>query len=188
MNWKKEFNKIEKSFGERMSINWEYTYNLILGLTKVKSNDVELYIRSLYILHNIIVEERCSETLSLKMEGLLREIFVETRKRFSENSEYIFFIGEILHIAEWYWGLEDTSTAIAFHKKAFELEPRNLLFEWAYRYSDNEDTESGFLACKILENDKSRVAWLVSKGFPGQYILRRLESSCKDFIESEYSK
>lgn len=76
-------------------------------------------------------------------------------------------MGKILHIAEWYFGLENSHLAIEFQKKAMEKEPENLLYEWAYRLSCEGDMVKGYLSHQIIEHYKSKIDWLKTKGFPG---------------------
>ncbi|MES2619689.1 MAG: hypothetical protein V4615_02475 [Bacteroidota bacterium] len=188
MNWKTQFEEYEKSFGVHAEIDWKPAIALAQKVIENGSDDVEAYIRVIYLLHNIVVEEDYPESEHDHMAELLKQYFNESCKRFSENAEYLFFIGKILHIAEWYFGLEDSKLAVEFQKKAMEKEPGNLLYEWAYRFSCLGDVVEGYLAHQLITDEKDKVRWLKSKGFPGEYILEHLETSNQEYLENKASQ
>ena len=119
------------------------------------------------------------------MMTLLRAYFKKSYKLFSENAEYLFFIGKILHVAEWYFGLSDTSIALEMQKKAFEKEPYNLLYRWSYRLSVHNDLIADYYAYQLLTYEKDKIKWLIQKGFPGKYMLEQLQQSCQRFLGIE---
>ena len=123
------------------------------------------------------------------MEGLLKQYFKEANSKFYDNSEYLFFVGKILYIAEWYFGIDDDlkpiqgKMAFKMQERAFEKEPENVLFEWAYRFSLN-DQIAGYLAGQILRHDRNKIRWLNSKGFPGKYVLESLKRNEAKYLEN----
>lgn len=182
MDWRKQLEEYEQTN------NWEPAIVLIQKIIADNPNNVEAYIRLIYLLHNILVEEEYSKSEKDRLAELLKKYFNESNEKFCENSEYLFFIGKILYIAEWYFGIDDDlkpvekKLAFKMQKKAFEKEPENVLFEWAYRFSlDNK--LAGYLAEQILLYEKAKVEWLKSKGFPGEYILESLEYSKEKYKE-----
>ncbi|PGH38929.1 MAG: hypothetical protein CRN43_12180 [Candidatus Nephrothrix sp. EaCA] len=188
MNWKEHLSEVEKDFGFHKEKDWEPAIDLIQQLLSEQPDDVELDIRALYILHNILLEEEYSDKEQNEMINLLPQLFNQSKRKFSENAEYLFFIGKILHIAEWYFGLEDSKLALEFQKKATEKEPGNLLYEWAYRLSCPGDVVEGYLAHQLITNEKDKVRWLKSKGFPGKYILEHLEASNQKYLKKGTSQ
>lgn len=112
---------------------------------------------------------------------LLKNYFDDSIKKFSENTEYLFFIGKILYIAEWYFGLDDDlkpmemRLAFKMQKKAFEKEPHNILFEWAYIFSKGDKPQAFLLADQLLHHDIYYLAWLKRKGFAGHYVLETIQ-------------
>jgi len=185
MNWKEQLSEIEKDFGFHKARDWKPAIGFVDDLLAKYPNNVELNIRAIYILHNILVEEEYPDGEQDRMIELLQEWFNHSREKFSENVEYLFFIGKILHIAEWYFGLEDDKLAMKFQKKAMEKEPRNLLYEWAYRLSCPGDALESYLAHQIIANDKDLIGWLKAKGFPGTYVLEHLKMSNKKYLEKK---
>lgn len=182
MNWKERLSEIEKDFGFHKERNWKSAIDLVSGLLAEYPSDVELNIRAIYILHNILVEEEYPDEEQNRMIDLLQKWFNQSKEKFSEDTEYLFFIGKILHIAEWYFGINEgmnpveKTLAFQMQKKAYEMEKGNVLYEWAYRFS-LEDKLAAYLAEQILLHDKATLKWLKSKGFPGEYILATLEQS-----------
>jgi len=85
-------------------------------------------------------------------------------------------------VAEWYFGVDDdlktTEYKLAFHMqiKALENEPKNILFEWAVKFSLN-DPVANYLAKQILLYENDSLRWLNTKGFPGKCIIESLEWS-----------
>lgn len=187
MSWKEQFLEIEKNFGFHKDIDWKPVIDLASNLLAKYPYDLELNVRAVYLLHNILLEEEYPDKDESEMIKLLQKWFIQSKEKFSENAEYLFFIGKILHIAEWYFGLQDNQLAIEFQKKAMEKEPGNLLYEWAYRMSCPGDVVQGYLAHQLIENEKSKVDWLETKGFPGNYILEHLRASNEEYLEKEAS-
>jgi hypothetical protein len=181
MNWEKQLLEVEKDFGFHKKRDWKPAVDLVNKLLIEYPNDVELNIRAIYLLHNILVEEEYPNEEQNRMVDLLQEWFNQSKEKFLENAEYLFFIGKILHIAEWYFGLEDNSLALEFQKKAMEKKSGDLLYEWAYRLSCQGDIVEGYLANQIMEYDKDKVNWLKTKGFPGEYVLEHLKMSNEEY-------
>jgi len=184
MDWKKNLEEYESKK------SWGSAIRFLQGIVEKNPHNAEAYVRMIYLIHNILVEEEYPESEHDHLFNLLKEYFEKSHRRFFNNSEYLFFVGKILHIAEWYFGINDreglveNSLAYRMQKKAAEKEPNNLLFEWACRLSLS-DPLAGYLANQILQYDDDIVAWLKSKGFPGTYIIDCLEQSSQDYTESK---
>jgi len=175
MHWKKEFELLEASS------QWNGIIDLLKRTMQDYPDKPEPAIRLIYFLHDLLVEQDYSsrgfnhDTLA----KMLKELFENSTKKFNNNSEYLFFLGKIMHIAEWYFGLNNNDFAFELQKRAMELEPQNKLYRWAYCYSTNKDKEAYSLAKLVLNDDKVAL-WLDSKGFPGKYVLRSIKSCVKN--------
>ena len=147
-------------------------------------DEVELYVRAIYCLHNILVEEVYPTDREGELTALLQRWFYQSKERFADDAEYLFFMGKILHIAEWYFGLTDRQLALTFQRRALEKEPDNLLYEWAYRLSVSGpgDEREGYLAQHLIEKEPAVIRWLESKGFPGQYLLDHLRMGRAEYL------
>ena len=177
MTWKRKLEKLEAE--ER----WIEAIRFIKQVVSENQNDFEVYIRAIYLFHHVILEENCVDKEMENIGDLIRSYFVISSSAFSENAEWLFFIGKLIHVAEWYFGLNEANKPLdiqigtLMQKKAFELN-NNILFEWAYRFSIGDVTNANNLAEKVLA-DESRIRWLNSKGFPGRYVLESVKSSLK---------
>ena len=54
MNWKAQFAEYEKSFGVHAEIDWKPAIALAQKVLENSPDDVEAYIRAIYLLHNIL--------------------------------------------------------------------------------------------------------------------------------------
>ncbi|SEW51567.1 hypothetical protein [Chitinophaga arvensicola] len=178
MNWKVHLEQLERNK------DWKSATVFMQQVIDDNPDQAEVYISIIYLLHNILVEEDYPESDHDYFAKVLGYYFEKSYKKFSDNAEYLFFAGKILHIAEWYFGVDDDlkpiekRLAFQMQKSAFEKEKSNVLFEWAYRFSLG-DGIAEYLADQILLYDKAAVEWLKSKGFPGYYVLGVLEQHRK---------
>ncbi len=169
MDWKQ---KLEMFEDKR---DWKSAIEHMIKVLTDHSEDPEAWVRILYLLHNVLLEED-PEVAGLnedELEKTLIKYFQKSRIKFSENPEYLFFMGVIGHIAEYYWGEKTDDFATAMSKKAVELEPNNTLYKWGALTSDycKSECEQKKMLAKIILDDSSKKIWLQQKGFPGRYIL-----------------
>ncbi len=188
MNWKKEFEKYEEYFLNYTSFNIMEAIEFTKRIIKDNPNDMEVYIRGIYLIHHILLEEHYTEDEADIMYPLLKEYFEYSFNIYSDNATYLFFIGTITHIAEYFFGLNDTRLSYEMQKKAFQLEPTNILFEWNYRSSLNGDSIHCYLAYQIVKYDVVKINWLKSNGIPGLYILGHLQNDAKRYEEQNVTK
>ncbi len=181
MNWKDKLSEIESAFGRHEQRDWKPVIKLVQDLMTKYPENVEANVRAIHLLHNILVEEEYSDSEQQIITDLLIKYFNESQQRFCENSEYLFFIGKILHIAEWYFGINEEmktveeTLAFKMQKKAFEKEPDNQLYEWAYLFSKDEKKKAFTLSKQILYEGNNWLEWLSTKGFPGTYLIESLK-------------
>jgi tetratricopeptide (TPR) repeat protein len=166
MNWKERLNEYEKNK------EWIEAIRLLEQVIEKEDCKSEPVVRMIYLLHNLLVEEdyKSSGLEHDFLASLLLKYFQESLQKFGEDAEYLFFIGIILHIAEWYFGQDDVHLALQMQRKAVELDPQNILYAFSYNVSVSNKTTISNLVSKLL-NDKIKLQWLESKGFPGQYVL-----------------
>ena len=177
MNWKKQLSEIEKDFGFHKERDWKPAIGLVKQLLAEHPNDLELNIRAIYLLLNILLEEDYPDEEHDPMANFLKKCFDESYQKFSENPEYLFFIGYFMVLAEWYFGQNDFKLADEMKRKASKLDPDNILYEWSWRFSDN-DPLAEYFAEQLLKHDTEKIKWLKNKGAPGAYILDVIER-CK---------
>lgn len=166
MSWKHELGRLERNK------EWPGAIRLLDDVIKEGPDQVEPYVRVIYLIHNLLLEEDY-ESYGLNhdhLAGLLINYFQVAFDKFQDNAEYLFFVGIILHVAEWYFEQDNVELALLFQKKAVQMEPQNALFEFSYSFSTSNKARAEALA-KQLSTDASTLDWLKSKGFPGQYVL-----------------
>ena len=166
MSWKEQLSEYEKNK------EWREAIHLLEKIIEENDSKSEPFVRMIYLLHNLLVEEDY-KSYGLNhdyLANLLLKYFQESFHKFENDAEYLFFIGIILHIAEWYFGQDDVQLAFQMQKKAMELEPQNTLFEFSYNFSISNNSVAIRLATELL-NNSTKLQWLESKGFPGQYVL-----------------
>lgn len=170
MNWKEKITLFQKNN------DWESAVSLIDQIISETPEDVAVWVYAIYLLHNIVLEEDISGT-KLNHDELakkLMEYFSVSKENFKDNSEYLFFMGVIGHIAEYYFGQKDLSLARSMTKKSVELEPENKIYKWQYLLdvgTKESIKQARQLAKEILEEGSNEKRWLEHRGFPGNYIL-----------------
>lgn len=183
MGWKEQLEYLEH--GKK----WKSAIDLVVKVIDENNEDVEAYIRAIYLLHNVLLEESYPDKEHDSMASLLRKYFEESCRKFSEKPEYLFFLGKIIYVGEWYFGVDDDlkpledKMAFKMQKKAFERDRENKLYEWAYLFSLNEGEKAFLLANEILNGENRILNWLRTKGLPGSYIIQSLEYCCENFKE-----
>jgi len=174
MLYKNQLNKIE------INNDWKSAIILLENAIQFNDDSIEIYIRVLFVLLDVLVEERYTRQEHDILSSSLKKYFEVSYKKFFDNAEYLFFMGFLIPIAEWYFGVDNINKAYEMQKKAWEQEPRNTLYEWAYRFSDPKDKiAASFLARQLLNQNAKKMDTLKSNGKVGQYIIGMLESSSK---------
>ena len=130
-----------------------------------------------------MVEEKYTKEEGEILEVLLKKYFTDSYPHFKEEPEYLFFVGKILYIAEWYFGINDDNKpienrlAFKMQKKAFEKEPTNKLYKWGYLFSKKEKEEASIIVLEIISENNVWINWLDKKGFPGKYIITSINNT-----------
>lgn len=173
MNWKQLLDEYAKHK------DWRTAISLLERVADENPDDeVEASVRLIYLLHNLLLEEdykKAGFDHDYLADSLLRH-FQTSYYKFKDDAEYLFFLGIIMHIAEWYFGQKDTSLALEMQKKATELDPENALYAFSYSFSTADKTRTLELA-QQLSSDNKTIQWLRSKGFPGSYVERLIDNS-----------
>ena len=176
MNCEKELSKIEILFGQHTEQDWIWVIDVVKPLLAEYPNRVNLWIRCLYIFHNILVEEGCTGYTEKQVLKYFQKLFKASRVKFFNNPKYLFFIGKIMFIAEWYWGLSDDELALRFQEKACEIDSENKLYRWGVLLSKGKE-EANCLALKILSDKSITKREFHGLDFAGEYVLSHLRQS-----------
>lgn len=170
MSWKENLSGIEQSK------DWKSSIALMQETISKNDSSVDAYLSMNYLLMN--VEEQYDPKDHDYYAGLLKKYFIESYAKFSDNPEYLFCIGRIACISEWYFDIE-IEEAQSMMKRASELNPDNMLYKWA-NYSDLDMREASNREKMILYatqtlSEPSVERELKSKGALGKYLLDSLE-------------
>jgi len=167
MNWKEQLLKFEQSK------DWRSAIDLLQTIIRENSSSIDAYLSMNYLLMNLLVEEDYNSDEYDYYTNLLKKYFVESYAKFSQIPEYLFFIGKIACISEWYFDIK-FEEAQRMMKKAAVLEPENVLYRWAI-YSDFDMRDSGnkekvMLYAKEALRDETVTGVLNAKGSLGKYL------------------
>lgn len=179
-HWSEKLATIESTFGRHEQRSWMPAVETAQQVWAAYPESATAKVRVLYLLHHILVEEDYPAEEHDRMASLLKRYFWASYEQFAEHAEYLFFVGKILYVAEWYFGLDDDAKppadklAFNMQKRAAQNEPDNPLYEWAVAFSKDDKERSFDLAKLLLGPDSEGRAWLEARGFPGQYVLASL--------------
>ena len=176
MNWKEQLSKLEQSK------NWKSAIAFMQETITQNSNSVDAYLSMNYLLMNLLVEEQYNSNDHNYYAGLLKKYFIESYAKFSDNPKFLFFIGKIACMSEWYFDI-DIEEAHSMMKKSSVIEPDNILYKWA-NYSNLDMRESSnnerlILYAKHAFSEPKVREELKSIGALGAYLYEALASWSK---------
>lgn len=168
------FNFMEKI----KQIESEFNISKAVDYLEKENCGINEYLRIMFMITYFLKEGEYTEEEYKYYVTYLRKYFQILSIRFSNNSEYLFYMGIIISMGEWYFNV-GIEVAEAMKRKANLLEPDNELYQWI-RYDDLDMREKDnknkvrIYAKRILGNEKITEE-LSSKGLLGQYITGMLE-------------
>jgi hypothetical protein len=161
---------------------WENAIVLLQNLIADNLHEVKYHIELIYLLHDVTLEQEHPGLSFDYLSGLLTEVFSTANKLFDNNQVFLFFMPQILTIAEWLFGLEEESKPLYLRLdykmavKALSNEPNNILLEYTYRSIIN-DPLANYLAANIILYEKEKMEWLKSYGIAGKYVIDGLNTT-----------
>lgn len=101
----------------------------------VQESNRELLIREAFIVWYMLSEGACSEQFSEKeLLQLLRRNFERYQQAYSDDVDYTFLTGWMMHTAFWFFRSSyDESYGVQLMQRAWRMAPGNSLFKWAVR-------------------------------------------------------
>jgi hypothetical protein len=170
--------------------DWNVIADFIQKTITDNPNSAEAYAIGMYLLWDFLVEGcdreekyRFQKTDFTFAESLLKRYYKEASEKFSNNAEYLFFIGYFSVMSPWYWGLmtsyDEETIPAAMSKKAVEMEPENILYRWGYAMSCNDKKLIKSLAEQMI-HEKVQIEWLETKRNIGKYLIRIIEACAKE--------
>lgn len=137
------------------------------------------YLRVIFVLLDFLVDGQYSQEQHDFISTKIKEIYDDAKMKYSHNCEFLFFMGIMIYIAEWYFGFENTNEAMTMLENAMKSNPDSIIYEWGYyaiidqRADVNVELKQK-LSAQILK-DHSTVEWLHNKGLLGEYVLGILQ-------------
>lgn len=182
MNWK----EILKQFEDKKM--WDNAIEFMENFIKDNPNSLEAYLSICYLLMNLLVEEDYNEKKHDYYAKLTKKYFDESYTKFADNPEYLYFMGRIACMSEWYFGIE-IEDANQMLEKAAQLDPENLIYKWDYYASLSKENPSNQevidYANLILQQHSPIANSLKMKGSLGEYILEMMTHWSKNIIEGK---
>jgi len=161
---------------------WPDAIRFVKKAIAANPQEAEGYVRAIYLLLNLVLEEDYAGG-GLKHDDLadiLKEYFDSSYEKFSDNPEYLFFVGYFMGLAEWYFGQDDLELSRQMLKRAVQIEPQNLLYEWALRFVTADEAANEL--CQQVFSDEGTMKWLKSKGSPGAYMAWAIKTNCEKYV------
>lgn len=164
--------------------NWKDALVLLEERVRQHKEDVEASIRLLFLLWYLLLEEDY-EAIGLSAEVLeekLRGYFQQTRQLHSSNSDYLFFVGDMMQLTEWYFETPQCQNVVkeahAMIRQAVEMNPSNLLYQWGYHLIVERDSKAKEFALLIQERLRSgEFDELSNRGLLGSYFTEMVNAS-----------
>lgn len=171
--WKNQIIQFENSGDIKSAIE------LVCQTANNSPEEVELYLRTMFMMLDFLVEGHHSEEKNHYFSKKLKSYFDDSYEKFSENAEYLAFTGMMITKAEWYFD-KSFDDGIKMIKKAVEIEPHNICYQCLYYiFEDQRPEVNPKVKFKVLGRffaEESNKKWLESKGLLGVYTLGIFEN------------
>jgi hypothetical protein len=121
---------------DEMEKNEQWTEELIYDLEEevIQKGDVQSYVHLLFICWYLILERGVKGVDHDIPDDFLTEkleyFYKKGLELFSESDIFCFYIGWMVSIAGWYFGVKDNDTGDMLKMKAYWLKPGNPLYKW----------------------------------------------------------
>lgn len=172
--WKNQITEFENSNDIKSAIKL-----LDCQIANNSLDKVELYLRTMFMVLDFLVEGHYSKDEYLYFSKKLKSYFDDSYKKFYKNAEYLAFAGMMITRAEWYFD-KSFDDGIKMIKKAIEIEPYNICYESLYHIFEDQrlevNTEIKFKVLSSFFAQESNKKWLEGKGLLGAYILGIFEN------------
>ena len=180
MSWKYELENLEKN---KM---WDSAIELMEKVIEEEPYDVDAAISMNYLLMNLLVEEDHDEAKHDYYADLAQKYFLASYHRFYNNAEYLYYTGRTACMSEWFFGIE-MEDAIAMMQKAMQLEPNNIVYQWASDSLEDKDQTAAISYAHIVLQDDSPIKKILKlKGALGNYLLNIMTNWAMDIITGRY--
>jgi|AntRauTorckE5430_2_1112549.scaffolds.fasta_scaffold09257_2 hypothetical protein len=179
-----EIELLELSYVKTGRLDVQTTTKVVRIMLNNKDCLAESRVRLNFLIRQFLLEGMYDDATHSKLEQELLVLFTDAREKCAISSSFNFFMGQIIRVAEWYFGLEDddkvfeSRLATKMQIQACESKPSNILYRWGYLFSKGELQAASALANTLLTNQENK-EWLSSFGLAGEYVLETLNFSKK---------
>ena len=169
MNWKSQLKYLEDHK------QWDTAIEFMQKIIKECPDDLTAALYMNFLLINLLVEEDYNEQKHDYYATLIKKYFHESYEKFSNNPEYLYYTGRIAFMSEWYFDIsKEQAENMIF--TAMNMEPNNLIYQWAYYSSNHEKDyknpqEAIKYAQNVLDPNSEIQQILKTKGSLGEYVL-----------------
>lgn len=149
---------------------WDDAIDFMISIV-AQEQSIDAYLAMEYLLMNLLVEEQYDEIKHDYYASLIWQYFDESYALFKESPEYLYYMGWIASMSEWYLNI-DQSDAIKMITTAVAMNPNNSVYMW-YDQLDKDIHSSDVIryAQCIIYNTSHTKEILSQKGSLGEYIL-----------------
>jgi hypothetical protein len=169
MTWQQKLKNFEKRK------EWDIAIELMQHMVANNPHDLDIYLSTLYLLMNLLVEEDYEDSKHSYYAYLTKKYFDESYEKFSTDPEYLFYVGRIAVMSEWFFEI-DVKDYEKMLLDAIRIAPDNPLYQWSYYdilprdTPDNRKRICAYAAMVLKENSPIKTL-LISKGSLGEYLL-----------------
>jgi tetratricopeptide (TPR) repeat protein len=182
MNWQKELRRLERNK------QWDDAIALMQNTINKNPDCLDAYLGIAYLLMNLIVEEDYDRSKGDYYRYLTKKYYDESYAKFSRDPKYLFYMGTIASMSEWFFGIE-TEDCEKMLQDAFRLNPHSLLYQWDYYGAlDRENYENREAVCDyakaILAFDSPIPKILNLESSLGEYLYGLITHWSKRMLET----
>lgn len=146
-----------------------------------KNQNLDNYLRILFLILDFLVEGQYNQEEHNLISIKFKNIFEDAKIKYSDCEDYLFYVGMMIFIAEWYFGLTNTDYAYNMLEEAHKSKPKNKLYNWGlYSITDQRpevNTKKKNELSNQLLNDELSIKLIKNKGLLGKYILGTINST-----------
>jgi len=159
-----------------MNIEQERNINkAIQYLEEDKNKNLNTYLRVIFLLLDFLVDSQYTQEEHNFISLKIKDLFEEAKTKYFNESEFLFFSGMMIYIAEWYFGIKTLDDAKTMLNKAMQCEPNNIVYKWGYYCIPDQrpeiNTEIKFSISKQILESETLIQWIKNRGLLGDYLI-----------------
>lgn len=156
-------------------------YRALEYIKEKRNQNLDSYLRVLFVLLDFLVDGQYTQDDHDFISIKIKQIFNEAKFKYSNNSDFLFFMGIMIYITEWYFRINNIDKAKNILENTIKSNPDNILYKWGSLIAIDQrfevNTKIKFFLSKQILNDNSILERLKSKGLLGEYLLGIIEST-----------